>query len=262
MMTLEKKINETLAEKLNGKYWESSNGTKKRIYLNDRDTMMELIGLEVQFFKTGNPYAAWLDGEQISNSIARDYLYQMRENIYVDCDTLNVDAGGYGYKGDISLIRGRLEKAVKKLADEAKKTAEQDFDANFPDAYEEVNKKTAAIVMRENVARIIDRQQNYYLPLKKSAVTVKDDPDHPKHPHVLVEAVKMYDKADSHGFVPVYQMEYSISLTQKQKHANGDLTDDDLLRDPRDWPIYTYNDVELTGFVISLTDGTLKRVNS
>lgn len=52
-----------------GNEWQA--GDKHRIYIND---LMDLYGLKVEYYNSGNISAAWLDGEKISNSQARTMI--------------------------------------------------------------------------------------------------------------------------------------------------------------------------------------------
>jgi len=60
-------------ETVGGNYWESPDGSKKRVYFNT-DSLMQFIGLECEFYGTGNISSATLNGEHISNSQARKLL--------------------------------------------------------------------------------------------------------------------------------------------------------------------------------------------
>src|SRR5690606_8036459 len=55
-----------------GKVWEK--GGHRRIYINN---LVELYGLELDYYNTGNICSAKLDGQKISNSWARELSYTL-----------------------------------------------------------------------------------------------------------------------------------------------------------------------------------------
>src|SRR5690606_12460905 len=56
-----------------GKLWEK--GNMRRIYLND---LVELYGLRLEHYNTGNIFRAELDGEKISNNSARQIVSMLK----------------------------------------------------------------------------------------------------------------------------------------------------------------------------------------
>lgn len=79
--------------RIGGREW-SKNG-KHRIYLNP-DTWAPMIGLELTHYNTGNICGAWLDGEEISNSRARDILTCI-SSVYLDVNDNKIHI--YGQPG-------------------------------------------------------------------------------------------------------------------------------------------------------------------
>lgn len=61
------------ALKILGNYWQTSDGSKRRIYFND---LAQYIGLDCGFYGTGNVSSATLNGEKISNTKATAMLSQ------------------------------------------------------------------------------------------------------------------------------------------------------------------------------------------
>jgi hypothetical protein len=70
---------------IGGKYWRSNDGSKERVYI-PHETFHTMIGLELQFFGTGNISSAKLKGKPISNNKARNIhfginpYYDLNEN--------------------------------------------------------------------------------------------------------------------------------------------------------------------------------------
>lgn len=62
-----------VANAVGGNLWEHPGTGQKRWYLN-ADTIADLSGLDVEYYKSGNVSKATLDGERISNSEARGML--------------------------------------------------------------------------------------------------------------------------------------------------------------------------------------------
>lgn len=69
-----------LIKKNGGKIWRG--GVHNRIYFND---IASLIGLDCQFYGTGNVSSATLDGEIISNTLASHYIDECSSGkLYLD----------------------------------------------------------------------------------------------------------------------------------------------------------------------------------
>lgn len=66
-----------------GKLWEKHG--HRRVYFNN---LVELYGLELEYYNTGNIYRASLDGECISNRSAREYVWDLRNGkLWYDLNT-------------------------------------------------------------------------------------------------------------------------------------------------------------------------------
>jgi hypothetical protein len=56
---------------IGGSAWASADGRKHRVYLNLTDNdWLDMVGLDVSRYKSGNIQMAWLNGERISNTRA------------------------------------------------------------------------------------------------------------------------------------------------------------------------------------------------
>lgn len=75
----------TILEENGGKYWEkqTEQGLLKRVYFS-RDVIMTGIGLDVEYYHSGNISRATLDGQKISNSEAGRILAYLNEKFYYD----------------------------------------------------------------------------------------------------------------------------------------------------------------------------------
>jgi len=103
-------LNDKMIEKLEAKGFKRwTKGTMDRLYVN-----ADKIGLDVDYYKTGNVSSAWLNGEKISNSEARAI---MGGKYYVDVTTGEVNVKVCGYHGDE--VRELIEKIVVEAAAEA-----------------------------------------------------------------------------------------------------------------------------------------------
>lgn len=72
----------TIINELNGKEWKK--GDLHRVYINGK-TLCNLYGLEWTEYKTGNVSSASLDGNHISNSQAKELIYEFENaNFYYD----------------------------------------------------------------------------------------------------------------------------------------------------------------------------------
>jgi len=79
-------------ERAGGSEWESSDGSKHRVYFND---LQGLYGLETARYKTGNVSGATVDGKPVSNSQAR----KIESGLYGGKVWYNVDTGKYEHSG-------------------------------------------------------------------------------------------------------------------------------------------------------------------
>lgn len=96
-------------EAIGGKLWEK-NG-KRRIYFN-YDLLVEVYGLELERYNSGNICAAWLDGETISNRRAYDISATLRTGkLYYDL------AGGTFHGQNMGGLEGRLIKRLQARLD-------------------------------------------------------------------------------------------------------------------------------------------------
>jgi hypothetical protein len=89
---------------IGGRRWQK-NGMD-RVYLNDAH---QYLGLEVDRYKSGNIWAAYLDGEKISNAEAGRIASAM-DKVYFDLTTGELRIQGYGIPRAITLdeIRTRI----------------------------------------------------------------------------------------------------------------------------------------------------------
>jgi len=96
-------------QKIGGKHWE--NYGKSRVYYN-ADSIMEIIELELDFYKTGNICSAELQGEKISNSRARKILGTLESSkLWFDLDDYE-----YHYKSfDSELMNDVIDKIEQKI---------------------------------------------------------------------------------------------------------------------------------------------------
>jgi hypothetical protein len=68
-------------KKIGGNEWVKND--YHRIYF-DLNVTTELVGLKLDFYKTGNISCAWLDGEQISNSQAKRIIRAIDGKFWYD----------------------------------------------------------------------------------------------------------------------------------------------------------------------------------
>lgn len=67
-----------------GKYWETPDGAKRRIYINEEGAY-EALGWKFSFYNTGNVCSASVNGETISNASARNLINGLRSSsLYYD----------------------------------------------------------------------------------------------------------------------------------------------------------------------------------
>ena len=94
-----------------GKRWEPNTG-QARYYVND---WKDLIGLHVEYYKTGNVCEVWMDGgETISNSHYKKYLENTKVWIGEDDGQVHVDhCGNDSIKG---IIIARVNELIEKKA--------------------------------------------------------------------------------------------------------------------------------------------------
>lgn len=89
---------------IGGNDWTGATGIH-RVYLN-ADTIADMIGLEIERYRTGNIQRAWLNDEKISNSKATHLL---TGRVYWEAGTIHV-TGPLGEYAD--LIRARIADKV------------------------------------------------------------------------------------------------------------------------------------------------------
>jgi len=84
-------VTREMLEKIGGKYWQSQDGSKQRVYFNN---WPEFIGLKCSTYNTGNISNATLDGETISNGAAKRLLGSINK-VWFDLGTqqYSVDTG-------------------------------------------------------------------------------------------------------------------------------------------------------------------------
>lgn len=93
---------------MGGKEW--IKGAYHRVYFNYKQ-IVDIIGLELSYYKTGNISCASVNGEQISNCEARRLVAAANEGIYYD---VNADKFGCKFPSNrtdyiIDLINQKLE---------------------------------------------------------------------------------------------------------------------------------------------------------
>jgi hypothetical protein len=83
-------------EKIGGSAWATPDRSKRRVYFN-ADVMAKSIGLEAEFYKTGNVSSAKLKGDDISNSRATKMLSRIDgTKLWFDADD-----GKFHFKGEL-----------------------------------------------------------------------------------------------------------------------------------------------------------------
>lgn len=86
-----------------GRLWEKAG--MRRVYFNN---LVELYGLTLEFYNTGNISAAWLDGERISNNSAR----QIVSMLYTGKLWYDLTSGRFESKGLSERAVERITKAL------------------------------------------------------------------------------------------------------------------------------------------------------
>lgn len=68
-----------------GKFWQSEDGSKRRIYFT---ATVDILDMKVSFYNSGAVSSATIGGEKISNSSAKEYLFKLsRGKVYLDVTT-------------------------------------------------------------------------------------------------------------------------------------------------------------------------------
>lgn len=94
---------------LGGKLWEQHG--KRRVYFNE---LSRFLGLEANFYNTGNVSSATLNGDKISNSQARRMLWACAGKLWWDASDEKfhwLDINDYYVKQIIGEIEDRLKGA-------------------------------------------------------------------------------------------------------------------------------------------------------
>jgi hypothetical protein len=88
-----------------GKEWESADGSKHRIYVDD---LAQFVGLKVSYYNSGNINAATLDGQTISNSQAKQIISNLGK-VWYDFADDKFHGQDCSYVGEIARnIRARI----------------------------------------------------------------------------------------------------------------------------------------------------------
>lgn len=96
---------------IGGNRWQK--GSMDRVYFND---LARWYGLEVTLYNTGNVFRAWLDGERISNSRAREILNDLAgAKIWFDVNDGRFYGRFYGHNLEDRYF-GRIVEAIKAAA--------------------------------------------------------------------------------------------------------------------------------------------------
>jgi len=88
-----------------------SNGSRRRVYIN---RWIDLAGIELSFYKSGNISCAWIDGEQVSNAAGRR-ASECIEKVWVDEDgsvQIKVAWGARDDYGTIDRVRSIITTAL------------------------------------------------------------------------------------------------------------------------------------------------------
>lgn len=67
-----------------GKYWETPDGSRRRIYI-DEENAWRVLGWDFSFYNTGNISSAWVNGARISNTEGHNLIQGFRlSSLYFD----------------------------------------------------------------------------------------------------------------------------------------------------------------------------------
>jgi hypothetical protein len=103
-----------------GSEWTSPDGRLHRIYFNEA-VRLELYDLRLSYYKTGNIYAAWLDGERISNSQAA----KLAANVCGGKFWYDFSDGEFHKKDDYKPFGGRIDVFPELVARLRKRVAKE-----------------------------------------------------------------------------------------------------------------------------------------
>lgn len=92
--------------------WTSRDGSKRRVYING---WLDLAGIELTHYGTGNVAAAWIDGERVSNAAGRRAAGAI-DKVWVDEDgSVHVKPGGRDDHGTVERVTTAIMAAMSAL---------------------------------------------------------------------------------------------------------------------------------------------------
>ena len=103
-----------------GKYWETPDGSKRRIYIQE-EAAWEILGWDFGFYNTGNVSSASVNGEHVSNTSAHNMIQGLRQSsLYYDLadgkfhwkQTYNRDFD----RDDVVALIGAIRDSISKMA--------------------------------------------------------------------------------------------------------------------------------------------------
>lgn len=135
---------------------------KDRIYLSDLDKTF--VGLDIDYYKTGNVCCAKLNGEEISNSKANDILASLKSG-YIDLTTDELVLVCYRRSEEFEIFAENLVKAIETKVEES--AAEENKEVEEPTA-----EKSEKEIIEEKVNA--DSDITYKYSEKTGFLSVKD----------------------------------------------------------------------------------------